>query len=84
MGFAYVDKAGILHVVAQRETAEEYAAKAVVETDLGYHGGFPLCGGQEVVMYSLKEAYANGNMRNGRKLKVEDIPQLVELYRSCM
>ena len=84
MGYAYIDKAGILHVVAERKTAEEYAAGKVVETNLPFSGGYPLHGSKDVTMYSEDLAYLGGNARSGRKVvPEEDIPEILALYKSC-
>ena len=84
MGFAYIDKGGVLHVVEKRKTAEEYATKKVVETEVPFAHGYPLHEGQDVTMYSLTEAYIGGNAKSGAKVDVEEIPEIAALYRACL
>lgn len=84
MGFAYIDKGGILHVVEKRKTAEEYASKKVVETAVPYSHGFPLHEGQDVTMYGLDEAYIGGNAMGGKRVDPQEIPEILALYQACL
>lgn len=84
MGFAYIDKGGVLHVVEKFETAREYASKKVVETEVPYSHGFPLHEGQDVTMYSLEEAYIGGNAGSGKKVDPQEIPEILDLYQACL
>lgn len=84
--YAYIDKGGILHIVEKRETAMEYAAGKVVETEIPCAGGYPLHEGKDVTMYDLETAYIGGNARSGsgRRAKMSEIPEIVALYKACL
>lgn len=84
MGYAYIDKGGILHVVEKFETAKEYAAGKVVETEVPFSHGFPLHEGQDVTMYGLEEAYIGGNAGSGKKVDPQEIPEILALYQACL
>lgn len=79
--FAYIDKAGIMHIVESADTAKEYSANGkFVETEIAAKYGYPLNDeGIGVIVYSTEEMKldAEGNT-------IDPIPALAELYRKCM
>lgn len=81
MNHAYLDKYGILHVTSsQREGS--------VLTAMPCEGGYPLCEGQVVCMYSLEEAYLGGNRNSfeageAKKMDLKLFPEFVTLYKKC-
>ena len=80
--YAYIDKAGIMHVTVSLKTAEEYHKRGtgVVETDIPSRFGYPLAqlGDDEVgiIVYSpvLMKINAKGKA-------IEVIPELAEIYQ---
>ena len=82
--YAYIDMGGILHIVEKREDAMKYTTGKVVVTEVPCENGYPLHNGEDVTMYDAKTAYIGGNARDGRKAKLEEIPEIVKLYKTCM
>ena len=78
--FAYVDRNGIMHVVKERKTAEQYSGnKKVVETDIEAENGYPVVKGKQVIVYG------EGCMKLDAKGKlIEPIPELADLYKQCI
>ena len=80
--FAYLDKAGIMHVVEKKETAEEYRKLGkIVETDVQAVLGFPLDEkGKGVIVYGpeLMKYEATD------KKFIEPVKELSELYKNCI
>ncbi len=79
--FAYIDKAGIMHVVESADTAKEYSANGkFAETEIAAKYGFPLNDeGVGVIVYSPEE------MKLDKEAEaIAPIPALAELYRKCM
>ena len=81
--YAYLDKAGILHIVEERATAAKYSGNGkVVETEVPADHGYPL--GmyrnrvQEIIVYSEEYMTITGG---GAKIPV--IPELAALYEEC-
>ena len=78
--FAYIDKGGIMHVVAKLDTAKEYKALKthVIETEIEAAHGYPVVNGKAVIVYSEE------CMKHTAKGKqIEIIPELAELYKKC-
>lgn len=91
MNFAYLDKYGILHVIGDVASAQKYAEKTgvVAVTEHQSIGGFPvvnLADGKEdtIVVYSLDEAYVNGNKGDGDLVNLKDFPDVEKLYKEVM
>lgn len=83
--YAYLDKYGILHGVSTKSTAKEYAQNGkVAETNLPVKNGYFVVGKTEIVVYSLEEAYINGNRTDGTKVNLADYPAIYELYSTLM
>lgn len=85
MGYAYLDKYGILHVVSTTDTAEQYSQGNVVGTYILNRGGYPL------VEYKgeLVEAtvYSSDNVvvgKNDTKVNIEDYKELHDLYKQLV
>lgn len=70
--FAYLDKYGVLHVVAEESTAKAHGN--YVSTDLECEGGYPIVYG-EVTVYEDGKCYINGNERNGTVIGTPDVIQ---------
>lgn len=50
--FAYVTEKGIMHVVNERKTAEQYSANGkVVESEIEVENGYPVAKGKQVIVY---------------------------------
>ena len=85
MDYAYLDKYGILHI-AGLEAAMEHAKDGVyTATDVPNQGGYPIVelpGGRTstIVVYSYHEAYVDGNKTEGKRVKLEDYPEVKALY----
>ena len=77
--FAYVTEKGVMHVVKERKTAEQYSANGkVVETEIEAENGYPVVKGKQVIVYdedTLKH--------DAKGKKIEPIAELAELYRKC-
>jgi len=69
VGFAYRDKYGILHVVSERKTAEEFASGRVVKYVGDYAGGYPRVFGLDVIDYGNGRVFVGGNEKNGKPLE---------------
>lgn len=83
--YAYLDRGFILHVVDTEDTAREYSVNGkVVATKIEAEGGYPIVDGKSVIVYSLEEAYINGNLNTGRKINLNDYPTIKQLYASIM
>lgn len=78
--FAYIDKAGIMHITKDMQTAISYAQKGttVIETEVEASGGYPVVKGEEIIVYSPEVMKIDAQ---GGKIKV--IPELAELYKKC-
>lgn len=78
--FAYIDKAGIMHITKDMETALKYAQKGstVVPTEVLAKGGYPLVEGEEIIVYAPDEMRKDAH---GAKIPV--VPELAELYKQC-
>lgn len=68
MAYAYKDKYGILHVVGNKEEAEQYAVSQIVEYKGNHAGGYLVVGGQKIFDYNGK-VYVGGNEKNGKPLE---------------
>lgn len=78
--FAYVTEKGIMHVVNERKTAEQYSANGkVVETVIEAENGYPVVKGKQVIVYgeSCMKLDAKGKL-------IEPIPELADLYKQCI
>lgn len=79
--YAYLDKAGIMHVVAKKDTAKEYSKTGkVVETEIEANHGYPVADGEEIIVYAEDDMRLSAE---GDKLDAGKYPQLAELYRAC-
>lgn len=81
--YAYLDKAGIMHIVEERATAAKYSANGkVVETDLPANGGYPMgmFRGRihEIIVYDEETMKIEA-----RGVKIPVIPELAALYEEC-
>lgn len=52
MGFAYLDKYGIMHIVDEPQTADEYASGNVVKTEIAHDAGWPEQNGEHIIVYT--------------------------------
>lgn len=79
-GYAYVDKGGIMHVVEGMQTAIEYAKKGtkVIEFEGEYRNGYPVSGGEMVIVYSPEEMKVEAKGGN-----IPVVPELAEVYKKC-
>ena len=78
--YAYIDKGGIMHVVAKLDTAKEYKALGthVVETEIEAAHGYPVVNKKQVIVYD------EDTMKYDAKgKKIEPIAELAELYKKC-
>ena len=93
MGYAYLDKYGILHIVSNVSSVP--SGRKFVGTEVKHNGGFPVIRknrkDQKVYMYSLEEAYIGGNRNSyqaqpptASKMSFEEYPHILELYKKCM
>lgn len=91
MGYAYLDKYGILHIVSSVSSVP--SSTRFVGTDIKHKGGFPVVRrnrkDKKVYMYSLEEAYIGGNRNSYQakeavKMDFNEYPHIVELYKKCM
>lgn len=91
MGYAYLDKYNILHIVSSVTSVP--SGRKFVGTDISHDGGFPTVRvnkkNEKVFMYSLKEAYVGGNRnsyeaKEAIKMDFKEYHHIVELYKKCM
>ena len=77
--YAYLTKAGILHVVDNPNTAVEAIGKGkIVLTDIPCKYGYPVIEGKQVIVYGPCEMKHEAKGEN-----IPDIPSLAELYKKC-
>ena len=78
--FAYVDRNGIMHVVAKLDTAREFKAlgTTIVETEIKAEHGYPVVYGKQVIVYD-----EDCMKYDAKGKKIEPIAELAELYRKC-
>lgn len=62
-GFAYRDKTnlGVLHIVGDMATAQEYASGKIVPTGMDNKGGYPVVAGHTVCSYANGQVWLDGN-----------------------
>lgn len=79
--YAYIDKAGIMHVVEKKEVAEEFKQKGkVVETEIKAKNGFPIDKtGEGVIVYG-----ADKMKYEAKGADITPIPAFAELYKKCI
>lgn len=93
MGYAYLDKYGILHIVSNVSSVP--TGTKFVGTEITHDGGFPTVRNhgkyKKVYMYSEAEAYIDGNRNSYQsqpptavKMDFEEYPHILELYKKCM
>lgn len=93
MGYAYLDKYGILHIVSSVSSVP--SGTKFVGTEITHKGGFPTVRNygkyKKVYMYSEAEAYIGGNRNSfeavppkAAKMDFEEYPHILELYKNCM
>ncbi len=83
--YAYLDKGNILHIVKEERTAKKFAKNGkYIETDVKSLNGYPYEGGNDIVVYSLDEAYINGNKVDGKKVDLKEYKSTYELYKNLM
>lgn len=90
MGYAYLDKYGILHIVSNVSSVP--TGTKFVGTEITHDGGFPTVRkNKKIYMYSLEEAYIGGNRNSyqaqpptASKMDFEEYPHILELYKKCM
>ena len=83
MKYAYLDKAGILHITEKEETAKKFSKTGkVVATEVEADHGYPLADGEEIIVYSPTEMKweAKGPAIEEAEAKY---PALAALYRQC-
>lgn len=83
--YAYLDRGFILHIVNGEDTAKEYSVNGkVVATKIEAEGGYPIVDGKSVIVYSLEEAYLDGNLNTGTRVDLNDYTAIKQLYKSVM
>jgi len=85
--YAYLDKAGIMHIVEKRATAENSKGQGVivetnVENDLGYPVALYKGKLEGIIVYSEDEMKVDATDNKIKDAKAL-YPQLAELYRKC-
>ena len=77
--FAYVTEKGIIHVVKERKTAEQYSANGkVVETEIEAVHGYPVVNKKQVIVYDEDAMKHDAKGKN-----IEPIAELADLYKQC-
>lgn len=78
--FAYIDKGGIMHIVAKLDTAKEYKALKthVIETEIEAAHGYPVVNGKQVIVYDEETMKYDAKGK-----KIEPVAELAELYKKC-
>ena len=83
VSYAYLDSGKIMHVVEEKHTAERASGTGkVVETEIECGGGYPVVGGEGIIVYSETEMKTDATkpaIKNADKL----YPQLAALYSQC-
>ena len=78
--YAYLDAGKIMHVVEEKHTAERFGK--FVETEIECDGGYPVAGGERIIVYSETEMRTDAT-KPAIKDADKKYPQLAELYRQC-
>lgn len=89
-GYAYVDNSKVMHLVAQfngekdqiNDIKERAIGKVILTNDFDFKFGYPVDEkGRQIVIYSTKECYIDGNRAGGDKLNTASyFPELAALY----
>lgn len=83
MDFAYLDKYGILHIVDEKITAEEFAASTIVETSIPNKGGFPVTdNGSHIIVYTESGKYKIGGVEAPISQLAKDYPAVDALIKA--
>ena len=89
--YAYLDKGNILHLVAKQIDAKRYSSNGKYSsTEIESKGGYPLVQSgkkgnfTEIIVYSLDEAYINGNNKDGKLVSLENYADIKSLYSSLI
>lgn len=83
-GYAYLDKYGILHAVADEATAREYGRNNVVEFEGPFGGGYLKTeDGKTIVYYNEdKQLFIDGNCKSGKAGELENYPLVKEIIEA--
>ena len=83
MKYAYLDKGAILHISESEETAKKYAKLngKVVPTEIPAEHGYPVVGGEEIIVYSETEMKTDAG--SDGCLDASKYSELSKLYSKC-
>ena len=87
--YAYIDKGGVLHIVEKQIDARKYSKDdRYIITEVESKHGYPVVkkgrNTTEIVVYSLEEAYINGNRTDGTKVELDNYPIVKEIYEQLI
>lgn len=83
MSYAYLDSGKIMHVVEEKTTAERSSGTGkVIETEIECGGGYPVAGGERIIVYSETEMKTDAT-KPAIKDADKKYPQLAALYKRC-
>lgn len=87
--YAYIDNGGVLHIVEKQIDARKYSKDdRYAITEMESNHGYPVVKKgrttTEIVVYSLEEAYINGNRTDGTKVEIDNYPDVKDLYMKLM
>ena len=87
--YAYIDKGGVLHITEKQINARKYSKNdRYVITEIESKHGYPVVkkgkNTTEIVVYSLEEAYINGNRTDGVKVDLYNYPVIKEIYEQLI
>lgn len=89
IGYAYLDKGYILHVISDKNTAKQYSINGKYkEVFMLYEGGYPAIkinnDIKHIIMYSATEGYIGGNRNTGTIIKDNEYKEIKDLYKSLI
>lgn len=90
MSWSYVDAGCILHIVDDEETAKQNAkrSKKYIETNIKSMNNMPLVNidgeYKKIMVYNIGEAYIDGDAYNGKRVPLENFPEIYNLYKQLM
>lgn len=83
--YAYLDKAGIMHVVSDEKTAKEYSKTGkCVKTEIKATGGYPVAYVEEIKREDEVIVYSGTDMKiDAHGARIKPIAELAALYDEC-
>lgn len=88
MSYGYMSNGGVLHIVADRKTAEENSRNGkIIETSIPNEGGYPVVSvgngkTSSLIVYLEGDAFIHGNSKTGNAVSLSNYPDVHELFNA--